>query len=104
MQNNLKAQGILWVDDKNRRNYSMIFQGIVYHLFFNVFSEMDIDLGDVLTQIMYCDINENEEYKKGNVCLIEEFNPREVIEDYEFDSLYLRSLELSECVCKIYEC
>lgn len=102
--NNLKAQGILWVDDKDQRHYSLKFQGIVYHLFYNVISEMDIDLGEVLTQIMYCDINENEEYEKGNVCLIEEFQPKEVIEEYEFKALYLRRSQISESVCGISKC
>lgn len=64
--NSLKAQGVLWVDDKNQKHYSLKFQGIV--------------------------------------CLTEEFQPREVIEEYEFWALYLRSLQISESVCGISEC
>ena len=104
-KNNIKAAGILWCDYNHNRNYSIKFGGLIYHVYFGIGNEeLEVDIGKILTEIMYCNVNEIEEIQGGNIELEEDFNPHEVIEYYEMDAVYLRQQEMSNCVCYIYEC
>ena len=113
----MKIKSILWIDNTQKRYYSIIFGGLVYHIIhettgnslYEIENLFNIDPGMFLTELMYCGINENEEYKKGNINLIEDFNPFEIIEEDEYNAKYLRKgfiggRLITESVCGIYEC
>ena len=113
----MKIIPILWIDNTQTRTYSIIFGGLIYHVIYGtvldsleeVEEKFNIDIGMFLTELMYCAINENEEYEKGNVQLLEDFNPFEIIEEGNYTAKYLRrgfvgGELMSESVCRIYEC
>ena len=94
----MKITAILWKDNQQNIHFSIAFGGLIYHIISStnllsiesIENYFGIDLGIFLTELMYCGINENEEYEKGALELLEDFNPFEIIEKEDFRAKYLR--------------
>lgn len=100
----MKVKLIKWADWNHNTNISLEFSGMIYHLLYEVHPEYDLDNIDIpmtLSNILYFDVNEDEEIEKEACVLLEDFNPHEVIFEDEQDAYYHRREEMSDYLYKI---
>lgn len=104
MKNNLKVTNLVWQDFYHRTNFSIIFGGVVYHILYNTDTEeFDVDVGRILTEIVYNIINENLWLTEGRAELKKNFNPHDIIEEQEINAMFAYQQKISNKLKLIYE-
>lgn len=83
---------IWWEDGYHRTNISMDFCGLIYHLYLNIAEEFmieDLEIYDVLRQVLYFEVQDEDELIRR-----EKFKPHNILNEEVMEVKYFNELDV----------